>query len=143
MLAHLPMDNVIDEPVDRGTATGSALAIAKINARDPEAEVIIATLDADPATVQSYLSADGPAAAEHGGENYLAWAGEERRLAFCVATLETLKRLFREAQPMLLGTMLTAASQKLGPAASLDAVYPYLPAVDLARDVLGLGWAAR
>jgi hypothetical protein len=143
VLAHLPMENVIDEPVDRGTATGSALAVAKINAQDRDAEVLIATLDADPALVASYISADGPVSAEHEGQEYLAWAGEERRFAFCVAPLQTLKRLFREAQPGLLGTMLTTASQAIGPGASLDAVYPYLPAVDLARDVLGLGWAAR
>lgn len=103
----LAPENVIDEPIDRGSAPGILAALFRILQRAPNAEVSIF------------------APSDHASS------------ALAEAPLGELLIAVRDAQPELYSRTLEHLCEARAEAQNaLDALYPFLPAIDFERDVL-------
>lgn len=126
-------ENLLVEPVDRGTAPGVLLAVLRVFRRSPSANIVVwAPRSAAPSerrvsAVNAALRRRGRRIAQvrtvHGG--------------CLVGSARAWIDLFAQAAPDLLRDLLEGLSDRIEEPGALDAVYPFLPFVDLEREVVG------
>ena len=137
VLAHLPEENIVEQPIDRGSATGVLLAFLEIFKRDPSAEVVIATSLADPPALAAFAEARAALLLDR-TDRALVCADDRGRVSLCVASSAALLRLYGESQPALLATLVDYVRGSATGMTSLDELYAFLPVVELSRDVFGV-----
>jgi hypothetical protein len=136
-LLDLPPENVVEQPFDRGSATGILLAAARVRARAPGARVLVFFSDVIDASMMGALRDGVEHAAADPRVQLLSGSHDARRggpaaPAVALATASGLLQLFEETQPELVRELL---GEGVGPRA-LDEIYPFLGAVDFRREVL-------
>ncbi len=125
LVRELPPENLLEQPLDRGSAPGILAAVLRIVARDPDAIVVLlCTHAATPARDEVYAAIDE---ARH----------EDRVLETDTVTVgraRALLEVFRAACPDMVAEM--AKPEVVEAPETLDLIFPFLPDTDFASAVL-------
>ena len=150
----LPVENLAEQPFNRGTAPGILLALLRIYQKDSDARVILlsargaerGTDRLDDALLRTGTNADivvfgtgdGSAAAidAHSGSWPTALGAADSDRDVIVAKVGALLQLFVDTQPELTDQFLALTGPALFDESALDRLYPFLPETDFESDVL-------
>ncbi len=127
-----PADGVLIQPFERGSGIALLAAVLRVFGEDPAARIVaLRSPDAD------HLAAARAACDHLDRDAIVRLTPAGRSPPTLVASAGALVHLYHRAHPSLLGAFLRDASHtSIGSAGSLDHLYPWLPELDLDRDVL-------